>query len=176
MYPGKQCGGCTACCKLVSVPELKKPACRDCDHARKGVGCAIYQDRPPSCQQWECVWLKAPSHLMGDEFRPDRCHVVLEENHQGLMARCDPDWPDAWRSGVIAEVLQIHARRGNPVYMMCGHQLYVIGTNGAFTVPPSWVIDSGDGMRQRFTIPTEVLRQIGWGPMKFLDKMRRRWQ
>ena len=173
-HPDKTCGGCTLCCKLVSVEELQKPATRCCDHQIPGTGCGIYGERPLSCQLYQCTWLKVPARWMGEALRPDRCHVVLEETQQGWMARCDPDYPDAWCKGAVASLLSLHAKNGNPVYVMCGKQMFVVGAEGAIAIPKRWVVDSNDGMRQHFTVPNAVLRKVGWGPFKFLDKMRRK--
>ena len=85
------------------------------------------------------------------------------------MARCDPAWPDAWRTEPIASLLMLHAQHGNPVYVMCGKQMYVIGMAGAFKVPKEWVRDVDDGMWQRFEIPAEILRAVGWGPLRWLE-------
>lgn len=72
----RQCGGCTACCKLLPVLEIKKPAMTRCDHQRTGKGCAIYAKRPASCRVWSCMWLRDP--LTADLSRPDRSHYVID--------------------------------------------------------------------------------------------------
>jgi hypothetical protein len=69
----KQCGECTACCELIGVSEIDKPAGTGCRHCIVG-GCGIYRHRPGSCRKFACGWLMAPS--MPDELRPDRCGFV----------------------------------------------------------------------------------------------------
>jgi hypothetical protein len=77
LVPGRECGSCTVCCKTlkIDVPELKKLAGVLCDHCSIGVGCRIYRDRPPVCEQFYCAW-RGLAHL-GDEWRPDRCGVLI---------------------------------------------------------------------------------------------------
>ncbi len=79
------CDGCTACCKIMKVRELDKPANVWCQHCRIGSGCGIYVERPESCRVYECLWLK--TQRMGrpipPELRPDRSRVVIGTINQG---------------------------------------------------------------------------------------------
>lgn len=77
------CGECTACCTVMGVPELNKPGgvpCSSCEPK----GCKVYDSRPPSCREFECLWrqdLFAPAHrpdLLGLMFT-----VTEEENKFG---------------------------------------------------------------------------------------------
>ena len=80
----RQCGGCTACCKLLPVRELQKKANTRCQHqSRKG--CAIYHQLgfPPSCGLWNCAWLGGEEDLM----RPDRCGWVVDVVPDAIRAR-----------------------------------------------------------------------------------------
>jgi hypothetical protein len=74
---GRECGGCTVCCKAPKIdePELKKLAGVLCDHCALGVGCKIYESRPPVCKQWHCGWRSLA--YLEDEWRPDRCGVLI---------------------------------------------------------------------------------------------------
>src|SRR4051812_20258098 len=67
------CGGCTACCKTHGIVELQKPAGIWCQHCMIGHGCAIYKERPGTCQVYRCGWLDG---LGNDEHRPDKMKVV----------------------------------------------------------------------------------------------------
>lgn len=75
---GRQCSGCTACCKLPPIPgsPLHKPAGVRCKFARTGKGCSIYSSRPFACRTWACRWL-ADKETAGMP-RPDRCHYVID--------------------------------------------------------------------------------------------------
>ena len=74
----RQCGSCTACCTAMGVPELKKPAGAKCHHLLSIVdgaaGCSIYDRRPKSCRDFECVWLQGS---MSDEHQPNKTGVVF---------------------------------------------------------------------------------------------------
>lgn len=72
------CGDCTACCTTMGVAELDKAPARRCPH-QCAAGCGIYETRPPTCREFECVWLQGTFH--GDpreaSLRPDLFGFVL---------------------------------------------------------------------------------------------------
>jgi hypothetical protein len=72
----RRCGQCTLCCKLLPVPEIKKPATTRCAHQRFGKGCSIYARRPLTCQLWSCRWLIGD--VADDLSRPDISHYVID--------------------------------------------------------------------------------------------------
>jgi hypothetical protein len=79
LAPGRECGECVACCDLLYVAELKKPArqrCPDCT----GTGCGIWETRPSVCRNWHCVWRMLGA--MPPETRPDRLGVMFELRSQ----------------------------------------------------------------------------------------------
>jgi len=67
----RECGTCTACCTTMIVPELNKAAHCDCPFANQG--CTMYDDRPPTCADWNCLWLLG--HFR-DRDRPDKTGYV----------------------------------------------------------------------------------------------------
>jgi hypothetical protein len=69
-----QCGGCTACCILYSLPESNKPARTPCRHLCEA-GCSIH-DHPisPICTGFECGYLRFPWDI---NLRPDKCGVIF---------------------------------------------------------------------------------------------------
>lgn len=76
LVPGRECGGCTACCKSlkIDVAALRKPAgvlCPNCS----GGGCGIYENRPQPCQTFFCLWRRVGT--MPDDLRPDRIGVIF---------------------------------------------------------------------------------------------------
>lgn len=78
--PARICGPCTACCTALGVPELGKGEGERCRHLTGG-GCGIYEERPGSCQSFECQWLRGLLEV--DErvdagLRPDACGVVFD--------------------------------------------------------------------------------------------------
>lgn len=74
--PGRSCGECTACCTVLAVWELEKPMRRACDHLCRD-GCGIYADRPFTCAQFNCLWLRGA--LPADvSYRPDYLGVIFD--------------------------------------------------------------------------------------------------
>ena len=70
----RPCGGCTACCTALAVDALQKPAGEKCVYDQRGVGCAIYENRPDQCRGFECLWRTG---VGGEADRPDRVGLVL---------------------------------------------------------------------------------------------------
>lgn len=77
----RTCGGCTACCTVMGVAELDKPAWQPCAH-ECAEGCAVYTTRPQSCAEYSCLWLLDPQNLFRNMERPDRVGVVLDISDQ----------------------------------------------------------------------------------------------
>jgi hypothetical protein len=70
----RECGECTACCSVLHVKALNKPAGQDCKFLTPN-GCGIYSIRPHRpCRVFKCVWLTNP---FSDEDRPDKSGVIL---------------------------------------------------------------------------------------------------
>jgi hypothetical protein len=115
-YPGKTCGGCTACCSVVPVRELGTKAWQRCPHVRTPpaahVGCSIYADRPGSCRLWICGWLGAD---WPDKLRPDRCGVIVDpaEDLIGINGRETvaariwvlPGFEEAWNEDPVRTLI-----------------------------------------------------------------------
>ena len=124
------CDGCTACCKIMKVRELDKPANVWCQHCRIGSGCGIYVERPESCRVYECLWLK--TQRMGrpipPELGPDRSRVVIGTINQGedLVLYVSPDRPDAWQRGALARFVADMKRRGTAVMVSCNDVLHPV--------------------------------------------------
>jgi hypothetical protein len=70
------CDACQACCTVVGVQELGKTHWTRCTH-QCATGCAIYEQRPRTCQGYSCLW--AAGLLDGGaDHRPDRLGVILD--------------------------------------------------------------------------------------------------
>jgi hypothetical protein len=106
------CGSCTACCRVFAIPQLSKPAGNWCHHCDIGVGCKIYERRPTTCQEFECLWLQARSrddirdHLP-EELRPDRSKVVFHPttDPEVMSATTMPGSPDAWKRKPVKKLI-----------------------------------------------------------------------
>jgi hypothetical protein len=97
LVPGRSCGSCMLCCKLMIVPELKKPSGVMCSHAVAGKGCTIRDRRPLACHQYFCGWRLDPN--IDALWKPEICGFVLaiELYFSALLVMVDPDRPLAWR-------------------------------------------------------------------------------
>jgi hypothetical protein len=61
---------------VLAVDELRKPMRWACDHLTCG-GCRIYDARPQSCRDFNCLWLLG--EIPHDEAtRPDRLGVLFD--------------------------------------------------------------------------------------------------
>lgn len=74
LVPGRSCGQCTACCRILEIEALAKPAGILCHHS-SGVACTIYPERPDACARWYCLWRRIGA--LPEELRPDRSGVVF---------------------------------------------------------------------------------------------------
>ncbi|MBL8678172.1 MAG: hypothetical protein JNK05_03360 [Myxococcales bacterium] len=74
---GRTCGECAACCTVMAIPVLAKPARRACDHVRRS-GCGIYDERPEPCRDFHCLWLRGAVGD-GEESRPDALGVLFDQ-------------------------------------------------------------------------------------------------
>lgn len=72
----RQCGACTACCTLLAVVELGKPMRWACDHV-DCAGCRVYDARPQSCRQFECLWLRGEIGV-DESSRPDHLGIMFD--------------------------------------------------------------------------------------------------
>jgi uncharacterized protein len=127
------CGTCTMCCKVMEIPELKKPRGRWCAHCEAGSGCTVYADRPDRCRDFKCVWLMAreAGNAMPDAMRPDRSKVVLSwtmpgrVKEPGILAHVDPGFPKAAERGLVKRYLDGAYERGRIVVIEVGGKRYL---------------------------------------------------
>lgn len=112
------CGGCTMCCNVLGITELKKPGGVWCVHCAIGQGCKVYDIRPQSCHDYACVWLTSHTTSNGGrwpiEMRPDHNHVVMTLNPDGQTISIHPQngyW-DAWRNSLTIQVIEHMLRAG----------------------------------------------------------------
>jgi hypothetical protein len=125
----KSCGTCTLCCTVMGVdmaphPEPHKPIYTPCRHLCKK-GCGIYDIRPTTCRDWQCLWLFTQTLdttlNLPKELRPDRCGVVLEVNYEGnFIAHCRTG--EEWRRDSMRRFLLNAVARGTQV--LVGHHEY----------------------------------------------------
>lgn len=97
VVPGRTCGTCSLCCKVLRIVELDKPAGQWCVHCRPGKGCGIHAVRPYVCRGAYCEWMIAKG--LSSEWKPERAKFALFVTNGGrrLTAHVDPGHPQAWR-------------------------------------------------------------------------------
>lgn len=75
----RECGDCTVCCTILGVNEIGKLPQETCEHVCADK-CAIYENRPHSCREFECLWLSGA--IPGDERRrPDNLGLMFVPNN-----------------------------------------------------------------------------------------------
>lgn len=160
----RQCGGCTACCKILPVVELGKPALTRCDHQRHGKGCTIYERRPPSCRLWSCLWLT--DEQTGNLSRPDRSHYVIDPVPDYVTAQKDDgtaeDWPvmQIWVDERHPDAHRDPALRA----MLDRFEIMAIvrtGSDQAFLLVPPSKNPAGEWVEQRSNVNMERQRDPG---------------
>lgn len=118
----RSCGECTLCCKLMGVPELKKPSARLCGSCDVGKGCTVYEERPPSCRNFQCFWLMDEN--FPDEFRPDRIHALAAFNDtpESCVLHVDPAFPKAMRSAEVRALTDALLKTYAKVFVVTGKE------------------------------------------------------
>jgi hypothetical protein len=111
--PGKSCGDCTLCCKVMQIAALGKAAGAWCGHCRIGAGCKIHAAKPGECGDFFCGYLQDPR--LGEEWRPSKSKIVLvaELGGRRIAAHVDPQRPDAWRQEPYYSQLKAWAASGD---------------------------------------------------------------
>jgi hypothetical protein len=133
------CGSCTMCCKIMGVEEISKPVDTWCASCDKGQGCRVYDTRPTSCREFECVWLWTQKNAaaqgeepMHEALRPDRSKVVIDFSTDltTMVVHVDPAFPAAYREGPMGAFLR-HAADMHPVLVRIGSQRRALGEPAA---------------------------------------------
>ena len=128
---GRECGGCTLCCKVMVIPELDKAKDSWCAHCAIGEGCSIYQQRPNSCREFDCLYLT--SEGLPDHWYPARSKMVLAAELDGrrIAVHVDPARADAWRqSPYFEELKQLTAAGGRQVVVYVGKRAIAVLPDG----------------------------------------------
>jgi len=116
VVPGRACGSCTLCCKVIAVADFDKAPGVWCPHCVRGKGCGIYETRPTNCRTFFCEWMHTPS--LGPEWKPERAKFALVTGEGGhLTAFVDPGSPGAWRKAPYFETFKrwsLEAARAKP--------------------------------------------------------------
>ena len=107
----KQCGDCSLCCKIMSIPELNTPKDVWCEHVIKKRGCGIYETRPHSCRGFQCLWLQDPR--LPPDWKPNKAKFVMVGGRGAeLVVHVDSNSPGAWRHEPYLSGLRAIAQAG----------------------------------------------------------------
>jgi uncharacterized cysteine cluster protein YcgN (CxxCxxCC family) len=104
--PLRDCGGCTACCTVLAVTELRKPMRCACPHQQTD-GCRIYAERPRGCREFNCLWLRGglPADV---DWRPDRLGVIFDHFRRSTDGQPQLTafevFPGAFATSAVAEL------------------------------------------------------------------------
>jgi hypothetical protein len=138
------CGSCTACCRVFAIAEMPEKKAGDwCTHCTIGKGCKIYEERPPTCFDFECLWLASqkrenPDERLAASLRPDRCKVVFapSTNPNIMSATTMPGAKLAWQKPDVLALIQKMTDAGMGV--VCGApastERTMVDRNGPHTV------------------------------------------
>ncbi len=129
---GRNCDGCTLCCKLPAVVGMAKPPMVWCKQADPGKGCRIYDNRPNDCRWFYCRYLLHAE--IGEHWKPLTSRMVLDyektSNGERLAILVDAGRPDLWRKepyfSDIKRWAEAGARNGTPVIVLQGLDAVVI--------------------------------------------------
>jgi hypothetical protein len=120
------------------VEAFNSPTDEWCEHCTKK-SCAIFgrPDRQKVCGPYKCVWLAEDT--LPESLRPDRCKVVLEAvDNRNFLAFVDPEYPNAWREGEVADIITSKLQTGHAVVVVVAGQKNVILPNKERTVEQVW--------------------------------------
>jgi len=156
----KQCGECSLCCKVMGIPELKKPKDASCVHIVPGKGCEIYGQRPLSCRAFACHWIL--DSAIADAWKPSACHMVVEAKQRSTVIHVDPDFEGVWKSEPYFSEIRAIAKAG----LTKGSMTLVIEKLRTIVVLPDEEIDLGFlGPDARIAMtPVETVDGMRWKP------------
>lgn len=165
--PGRRCGACTLCCKVLSIEAFAKPKGKWCGHCAVGKGCKIYSDRPEECRTFSCGYLQTPE--LGEEWLPAHSKIVLvsELNGKRIAAHVDPGRPAAWREEPYYSILKGWARVAATVM----DQVIVQIGYRAIVILPDEDVDLGEIGDDERIVTGEV--RTPFGPRLRAMKMRK---
>ena len=99
----KNCDGCTECCYSLPINESEfvKQEGVMCTHCDKG--CTIYDTRPESCKEFNCVYLVTNTD---ESLRPDKTNVIFEMIYTKIyLALVRKEFLDSWRTKLITDYI-----------------------------------------------------------------------
>ena len=110
----------------MGVPELKKPSAKWCSSCDRGKGCTVYDERPPSCRNFQCFWLMDEN--FPDEFRPDRINALAAFNDtpDSAVLHVDPAKPATVRKPEVRAMIDALLKAYPKVFLLSGKESALI--------------------------------------------------
>jgi hypothetical protein len=117
--PGRACSGCTLCCSVLGIVELKKPVFKICKYSVIGKGCKIYDMKPATCSGFLCTYRTSAS--VPEYWHPKICGMVLHSETAGqnsmLSIICSSGAKHRWKkepywSDITRIAATLHAQDG----------------------------------------------------------------
>lgn len=100
-----ECGSCNYCCEVLPIPEIQKPESVLCKNCTETKGCNIYNSRPTSCINFDCVYLQ--SNDMDESLRPNECGVMFEKVTTKIYFGTElPKDVGSWKKSNVREYIQ----------------------------------------------------------------------
>ena len=135
--PGRECGACALCCKVLTIAALHKPRNVWCGNCKPGKGCGIHSTRPDECRDFFCVWMADGG--FGPEWRPDRAKfmMAIEQTGSQIIIHCDPSAPGAWRNEPYYSTINAWARMQGTrreVLVKTGKKMVFVAPAGEFEI------------------------------------------
>jgi hypothetical protein len=130
LVPGRSCGTCTMCCKLLDIDVLEKPRGLWCKHCNPKAGCTAYDTRPQACRGFYCGYLRLPD--LDDRWKPAKAKFLInfEERSNRIAIHADADRADAWRIepyySTIKQWAANAARSGGTVIIWAGEKVTLV--------------------------------------------------
>jgi hypothetical protein len=114
LVPGRECGSCTLCCKVYSIPEIGKAANKWCKHCTPGKGCKIHDDLPSQCSVFNCLW--RTKEELPPYWKPEQSKMVVTifPLTEFIYVQVDAGTPGAWLKQPYYNDLQLWAKNNLP--------------------------------------------------------------
>lgn len=130
LVPGRSCGTCTMCCKLLDIDVLEKPRGVWCRHCNPKSGCMAYETRPQACRGFYCGYLRLPD--LDERWKPSKARFLInfEERANRIVIHMDGERANAWRIepyySTIKQWSLNMARSGGTLAVWAGSNLTLI--------------------------------------------------
>jgi len=141
--PGRTCSGCTLCCSLLGIVELKKPVFTICKNCIIGKGCKIYEVRPPTCAGFLCSYRTSAD--LPEYWNPKISGMVLHREANGgtdiLSVICSNSAKHRWKqepywNDIKTIAADLHSRHGTYVRILRKGQPVLIINPKTFETHP----------------------------------------